>query len=216
MEPVIEIFERWGVRQAGLFTFAQSTKHVALYQRHGFWPQQLTAILATAAGAARRAPEHSTYAELAGRQREGVLAECRELTDAIFAGLDLASEIRAADALGLGDTLLLRADDALDGFAVCHCGAGEAGSGACYVKFAAARAGAGAGEGFERLLDGCEALAAERGLERVVGGVNVSRHDAYRRMLARGWRARTQGVVMQRPNEPGYCRPDVYAIDDLR
>jgi hypothetical protein len=25
-----------------------------------------------------------------------------------------------------------------------------------------------------------------------------------------------EGVIMQRPNEPGYCRPDAYVIDDLR
>ena len=44
----------------------------------------------------------------------------------------------------------------------------------------------------------------------------MARHDAYRRMLARGYRTFLQGVVMQRPNQPGYCRPDVHAIDDLR
>jgi hypothetical protein len=35
-------------------------------------------------------------------------------------------------------------------------------------------------------------------------------------MLARGYRARLEGLIMQRPNEPGYCRSDVYVIDDLR
>lgn len=49
----------------------------------------------------------------------------------------LAVEIEAVDAQGLGDMLLLLEDD-LAGFAVCHTGPGtEAGSGACYVKFAA-------------------------------------------------------------------------------
>jgi hypothetical protein len=50
----------------------------------------------------------------------------------------------------------------------------------------------------------------------VVAGVNLARHDAYRRMLALGYRPRMQGVIMQRPNDPGYCRPDVLVIDDLR
>ena len=76
--------------------------------------------------------------------------------------------------------------------------------------------GAQSGERFERLLDACEALAASRGVQAMLAGVNMARHDAYRRLLARGYRTRFQGVVMQRPNEPGYCRPDVYAIDDLR
>jgi hypothetical protein len=34
--------------------------------------------------------------------------------------------------------------------------------------------------------------------------------------LERGYRTWLCGVVMQRPNEPGYCRPDVYVLDDLR
>ena len=32
-------------RQAGLFTFASSPKHLGLYQAYGFWPGQLVAIL---------------------------------------------------------------------------------------------------------------------------------------------------------------------------
>jgi len=68
----------------------------------------------------------------------------------------------------------------------------------------------------ERLLDGCEQLAAGRGLERLVLGVNTARHDAYRRLLARGYRTWLEGMIMQRPNEPGYCRADAYVIDDLR
>jgi hypothetical protein len=33
---VIELFERWGVRQAGLYTFAQSAKHVGLSSASAF------------------------------------------------------------------------------------------------------------------------------------------------------------------------------------
>ncbi|HEY6684524.1 MAG TPA: hypothetical protein VI030_16200 [Propionibacteriaceae bacterium] len=102
------------------------------------------------------------------------------------------------------------------GFAVCHCGAGEAGSGTSFIKFGAVRPGPEAGARFERLLDACEELARVRGLGRIVAGVNVARHDAYRRLLARGYQTWLQGVIMQRPNTPGYCRPDAYVIDDLR
>ena len=158
----------------------------------------------------------ATYSDGPGGERAGVLAACAAVTDAIFPGLDVAVEIRSVEEQGLGDTVLLREGSGLGGLAVCHCGAGEAGGGACYVKFGAVAPGARAGERFERLLDACEALAAERGLQTIIAGVNMARHDAYRRLLARGYRTRFQGVVMQRPNEPGYCRPDVYAIDDLR
>ena len=49
-----------------------------------------------------------------------------------------------------------------------------------------------------------------------MAGINTARQDAYRRMLARGFRTDFVGVAMERPAEPGYNRPDVYAIDDWR
>jgi hypothetical protein len=78
------------------------------------------------------------------------------------------------------------------------------------------RLGPTAGELIERLLDACEALAGTEGLSRLEVGVNMARHEAYRTMLARGFRTAIQGVAMHRPNEPGYNRPGVYLIDDWR
>jgi GNAT superfamily N-acetyltransferase len=216
MEPIMDLFEQWQVRQAGLFTFSHSAKHVGLYQRFGFWPQYLTPVMARPLAPATGGRERSTYSEVSADERSAVLSACRDVTNAIFEGLDVEHEIRATEAQGLGDTVLLRADSELAGLAICHCGAGEAGTGACFIKFGAVRPGPDAGDLFDRLLDACEQLAGERGVERIVAGVNAARHDAYRRLLARGYRTWLQGVVMQRPNEPGYCRPDAYVIDDLR
>jgi predicted N-acetyltransferase YhbS len=216
MEPIIDLFERWQVRQAGLFTFSHSAKHVGLYQRFGFWPQYLTPVMARPVAPASGGRECSTYSEVNAAEQGVVLSACREVTNAIFKGLDVEHEIRATEAQGLGDTVLLHEDSELVGLAVCHCGAGEAGSGACFIKFGAVRPGPDAGDLFDRLLDACEQLAGERGVERIVAGVNAARHDAYRRLLARGYRTWLQGVVMQRPNEQGYCRPDAYVVDDLR
>jgi GNAT superfamily N-acetyltransferase len=216
MEPIIELVEQWQVRQTALFTFPQSPKHIGLYQKFGFWPQQLTPLLEKPIGATTETGDRLTFSGTAEGEREAILSACREITEVIYDGLDVSHEIFATDAQRLGETVLLRDGSELDGFAVCHCGAGEAGSGTCFVKFAAARPGPTAADRFERLLGACEQLAADRGLERIVAGVNSARHDAYRRMLACGYRTWLEGVIMQRPNEPGYCRPDVYVIDDLR
>ena len=81
---------------------------------------------------------------------------------------------------------------------------------------AGVRLGPTAEELFERLLDACEALAGAQGLPRLEAGVNMARHEAYRTMLARGFRTDIQGVAMHRSNEPGYNRPGVYLIDDWR
>lgn len=216
MEPIVDLFDQWGVRQAGLFTFPQSPKHIGLYQKFGFWPQHLTPLLEKRIAPATETAEHSTFSTATEGEREAILSACRELTDQIYRGLDVSHEIFSTDTQGLGETVLLRGGPELDGFAVCHCGAGEAGSGTCFVKFAAARPGPEAPDRFERLIDACEQLAAARGLERLVAGINTARHEAYRRLLARGYRTWLEGVIMQRPTEPGYCRPDAYVIDDLR
>jgi hypothetical protein len=163
-------------------------------------------------------PSHwSRFSTLSEGDKEEVIEACRELTNTVYDGLDLAGEIRSIDTQGLGDTLLLWDDARLVGFAACHYGAGtEAGSGACYIKFGVTRPGNNAGENFERLLDACEALAATLGAQVLTAGANMGRHEAYRAMLKQGFRTDIQGVAMQRSNDPGYSRPGVYIIDDWR
>ena len=217
LHPVLESFERWRVRQAGLFTFASSPKHIGLYQRHGFWPGSLTVVAAKPI-AADASGAYALASEETANGRITLLDEIRDLTDAVFRGLDLEREIVAAAAQQIGDTILLPGDGELDGVAVCHCGGGsEAGSETCYVKVAAVRPGAGAADRFERLLDACERFAADSAVERLVAGVNTGRLDAYRRVLARGFRIEQIGVAMHvRPAGPTLDTPKHYVIADLR
>lgn len=218
LEPIMDCFGAWRVTHAGLFTFAHSQKHVGLYQRFGFWPRFLTAIMAKPVALNQPAsPEWSGFSRAAPDERADLLRACRDLTDEVYEGLDLSAEISAVAAYGLGETVLLRVDGRSTGLAVCHFGAGtEGGSGRCYLKFAAARPGASAAANFTSLLNACEALAHERGLSALVGGTNLARSDAYRLMREHGFRTTMQGVAMQRPNEEGYNRPDIYVVDDWR
>jgi len=213
--PTMDLFGKWGVRDAGLFTFAHSPKHIGLYQKFGFWPRFLTAIMSKSA-VGREAPLLK-YSALSENDQNQALSACRNLTDSIYQGLDVTSEIRAVKNQGLGDTLLLWGGDSLDAFAVCHCGEGtEAGRDTCYIKFAAVRPGPVADNAFDRALDGCEALAVERGLRRMEAGVNLNRSQAYRKMLKRGFRTDIQGVAMHRLDSPAYNRTDVFIVDDWR
>jgi GNAT superfamily N-acetyltransferase len=211
-------FEAWGVRHAGLFTFAQSAKHVGLYGKFGFHPRFLTAIMTLPAGADTMTSAVSRYSALPEGQRQQAENACRELTEELYPGLDLSGEIRSVAARALGDTALLWDQDSrLTAFAVCHWGpASEAGEGSCYVKFGAARPGPGAAERFGGLLDACSALARAAGMSNVLAGVNLAREEAYRQMAARGFRTMIQGVTMHRPNEPGYSTPGLYVLDDWR
>jgi predicted N-acetyltransferase YhbS len=215
---VSDQFERWGTRHAGLCTFSHSTKHVWLYQKFGFYPRYLTAIMAAPAASTGTLPREARYSALSADERREAEQASRALTDQIFDGLDLRAEIRTASARNLGDTLLLwEGAGRLAGFAVCHWGpSSEAGADCLFIKFGAVRPGPGASDRFGALLDAAGMLAREMGMAHVLAGVSTGREPAYRQMMARGFRSRMQVIVMHRPNEPGYHRPEDFVLDDWR
>ena len=216
LAKTMEQFDAWGIRHVGLFTFPHSAKHIALYQKYGFYARFLTALMSAEAGQ-RSAGGWSRFSALSEAHREDALRACREVTETLCAGLDLSSEIRSTEALGLGDTLLLEGKGGAAAFAVCQYGReSEAGADTCYVKFGAVRAGPSAEEDYLRLLEACESLAADVGMSKLLLGANLARHEAYRTLVARGYRTEVLGVCMQKGNDPGYCRPGVYIIDDWR
>ena len=101
LEATMAIFDRWDLIHTGLFTFAHSAKHVGLYQKFGYWPQYLTAIL-TRIPAANESPHtRATTASpallsaCAKQEYEKVIVACARLTHKIKKGLDLQGEIRA-------------------------------------------------------------------------------------------------------------------------
>lgn len=217
MEAALDLFAAWDVRHVGLFTFPHSPKHIGLYQKFGFWPRSLTAVMRKRLAAAPREAVFSRLSEAPEVVRAQWMDACFEVSDSIHAGLDLRGEIRAVLARGTGDALLLWTGDRLAAFAVCHCGPGsEAERGHCYVKAAMCRPGPRADAIFADLLAACGRFAADRGAEWLVAGVNTARRRAYRAMLADGFRPQILGVVMHRPDEPGYDREDVFLIDDWR
>jgi GNAT superfamily N-acetyltransferase len=216
MSATMDVFDAWGVAHRGLYTFAGSPKHVGLYQRFGFLPRFLTAVLTKpVSDVVPAAGEPVTYSSLAGSS--DVLAAAAAVTGSIYPGLDVRREIVSAREQNLGDTVLVSDDDGLAAFAVCHVGAGtEAGSGSCYLKFGAARAGASAPENFARLLGACEKFAASRSATTLVAGVSTERRGAYRMLLDRGYRAQIIGVTMHAPDTGAYHDQDAYVIDDWR
>ena len=218
VEAVSAQLKEWGVHHAGLFTFAHSPLHLALYQKSGFHARFLTAIMAAPAQPRDATLPWSRYSELPEADRGAAEVACSEVTEALYEGLDLSAEIRTVAVRNLGDTLLLW-DGAshIAGFAVCHWGpASEAGEGCCFVKFGAVRPGPEAGDRFARLLDTCGALAISAGMATVLAGINLAREEAYRHMVTRGFRTAIQGVTMHRPNDWGYSRPGLYVLDDWR
>ena len=216
MAAMDELIAARPVTLAALFTHPASTRHIRLYESFGYTTQFLTAVMSKPVEASKRAVvPHDLYSSLSPAAQTAALAGCRRVSKAVYRRLDLGREIQAAAAQGIGETVLLHSDGEIGGFAVCHAGAGsEAGSKRLFVKFACVRPGA--ADDFERLLDACEALAAAKGAERIIAGTNAGRRVAYQTMQRRGYRADMNGLAMHRPDQPGYNRPDVFAIDDWR
>jgi GNAT superfamily N-acetyltransferase len=222
LASTMDIFEGWGARHCGLFTFAGSPKHLALYQKYGFWPRDLVATLETEVSSASQVSEPPTDTSLLSESKPGdhnqIFAAARQLTGTIFEGLDVSREIRAVAQQSLGETVLVWGGANLAAFAVCHIGSGtEAGSGMCYVKFAAVRPGPNAQANFLRLLNGVEYFAACRGAKKITAGVNLARREVYQTLFECGFRTKMQGVAMETGDaSSGYNRAGVYILDDWR
>ena len=61
LTATMSLFERWGTRHVALFTFPQSAKHIGLYQAYGFWPQQLTPVMAKPVGVVANAGSWQSF-----------------------------------------------------------------------------------------------------------------------------------------------------------
>lgn len=217
LSATMERFAALGTRHCGLFTFAQSAKHVGLYQRFGFWPRYLTAIMSRPVRPAPVGDPATRLSELSASTQAAALAGIRAVTEALYEGLDLGREIGGLLAQGLGDVVLVDDAGGPRAVAICHIGAGsEAGGGNCYLKFAGVRPGTGDEAAFERLIGACERLAAERGAATLVAGANAERERAWRALVDMGFRWDGQGVALHRPNDGGYNRPDAFIVDDWR
>ncbi|MGH7347142.1 MAG: GNAT family N-acetyltransferase, partial [Candidatus Rokuibacteriota bacterium] len=206
LEATMERFESGRSEHLGLFTFPNSPKHLGLYQKFGYWPRSLIAVMTKPLARHLPPTRWSRLSTLAPDEHAGAVRACRAVTDSVYDGLDVEREITAVASQAIGDTVLVQDGAALAGFGVCHYGPGSEAetNDVCFVKFGAVRGGGGSGERFERLLDSCEALAIDQGHAQLVACVNTGRHEAYRRMLARGFRVDFTGIAMHRHHAPGY------------
>jgi len=122
LAPTMDLFNEWQVTYAGLFTFAHSPKHSALYQKFDFWPRFLTMTMCKPIAGERKAMDALRFSTLLPADKASMLKECFKVTDSIYPGLDVEHEVRAVDDQQIGDTVLLMEGSQLAGFAICHCG----------------------------------------------------------------------------------------------
>ena len=123
LEPTMNIFDnKWHTKHVGLFTFAYSAKHVALYQKFGFWPRFLTMIMSKPTWPVGEEEQQqqgkgnsnttssfhwSRFSEIPKHKRQQILDKCRLLTNSVYDGLDVKHEVVSINNQDLGDTILL-------------------------------------------------------------------------------------------------------------
>ena len=210
-------FDGWDISHRGLFTFAESPKHISLYRAFGFWPRFLAGIMSRPISGTNRDLDYFLWSTLDATQRSETRVNCDSLTGAIYPGLSVSSEIDSVASQSLGDTVLLGSLGQIEGFAVCHCGRRtEAGSDNYYIKFAAIEPRLCGAASLVHLIAACEDYASSKSCQRVVCGVNYGRSKAVNELVHLGFKTDLLGVTMHGDNAPGYSLPDALVIDDWR
>lgn len=106
-----------GARTIGLETMPRTMDNIGFYSKLGFLPQRLTITLTLEASAGRTP---LLLSAVPASDKGKVLKACRALTARIAGGADYTREIETTDRLAIGDTILLREDGRISGFALCH------------------------------------------------------------------------------------------------
>src|SRR3954471_21190695 len=121
-KELVEQGVRWlkheGARIVGLETMPRTMDNIGFYSGLGFEPGRLTLTLTLDAAPPEKAGP--LLGRLPQRDRDDALAECRTLVQSLLPGYDFTRELVLTEQLALGDTLLLRRDDAIVGYALCH------------------------------------------------------------------------------------------------
>ena len=114
----IDWLREQGVTVVGLETMPRTMDNIGFYSRLGFVPGRLTLTVTVDAAAGDRSA--SLLGRLSARDKERALEECAALLGRLAPGYDYTRELVLTDERSLGDTLLIRGDDGIIGFALCH------------------------------------------------------------------------------------------------
>ncbi|MGH7638573.1 MAG: GNAT family N-acetyltransferase [Gemmatimonadaceae bacterium] len=114
----IEWLKVHGATVIGLETMPRTMDNIGFYSAMGFIPGKLT--LTTTIDASYAEKPAPLFGRLSSRDKDDMLARCRNLLDGLQPGYDHSREIHLTDELSLGDTLLLFRKDNLVACALCH------------------------------------------------------------------------------------------------
>jgi GNAT superfamily N-acetyltransferase len=190
-----------GVTTLGLETMPRTVENIGFYARLGFAPGHLTVTL-TNDIATRGHPAPALLSQRPGEARVAAVAAAGRLVAALAPGYDFTREIMLTAEIGLGDTSLVEGDDGLRAVALWHSAAlaeGRPKDEVRVLKLAALDERA-----FEAAITATEAAAARAGIRRVAIRCQTRYGDAFRRLVARGYRVRWTDLRM---TQDGYPEP---------
>jgi GNAT superfamily N-acetyltransferase len=182
-----------GVTTLGLETMPRTPENIGFYARLGFVPGHLTVTL-TNEIATRGHPAPALLSRRQGVEKNAGMEAIGRLVQGLAPGYDFSREILLTAELGLGDTTLVEGEDGLDAMVLWHSAplADTRGRDEVRVlKLAARNAHA-----FEAAIAATEAAAAKAGIRRVAVRCQTHFADAFRRLMARGYRVRWTDLRM--------------------
>ena len=182
-----------GVTTLGLETMPRTPENIGFYARLGFAPGFLTVTL-TNEIATRGHPVPVLLSRRGTAEKEATMEAGRKLVHELVPGIDFTREIMLTAELGLGDTSLVERDDGVDALAVWHSAplADSRTRDEVRVLKLAARDDA----AFEAAIAAVEASAAKAGIRRIAVRCQSRYIDAFRRLIARGYRVRWTDLRM--------------------
>lgn len=182
-----------GVTTLGLETMPRTPENIGFYARLGFIPAYLTITL-TNEIATRGHPAPTLLSRRAAEDKEAAMHAARRLVSDLVSDVDFSREILLTAELGLGDTSLVESDTGLDALALWHSAplADSRTRDEVRVLKLAARDDA----AFDAVIAAVEAAAAKAGIRRIAVRCQSRYDEAFRRLIARGYRVRWTDLRM--------------------
>src|SRR5690349_15046384 len=176
-----------GVAVLGLETMPRTVENIGFYSRLGFTPGHLTVTVTNEIGTrGHKAPQ--LLSQLSVAEQPAMVAAAGALVSALAPGYDFTREILLTAELGLGDTTVVTGPAGVDAMVLWHAAPlaeGRPRDEVRVLKLAARDA-----QAFETAISATEASAAQLGIRRVSVRCQTRYEDAFRRLVARGYRVR--------------------------
>jgi len=182
-----------GVATLGLETMPRTVDNIGFYSRLGFSPGHLTVTM-TNDLTGRSPPAPALLSARPAGESAATLGAVRALVEDLAPGYDFTREVQLTAELGLGDTVLVEAARGLDAAVLWHSvplADGRPRDEVRVLKVAARDADA-----FDAAVGAVEAAALHVGIRRVSFRCQTAYDEAYRRLVARGYRVRWTDLRM--------------------